>query len=399
MPTKKGHANANNLQSSRAGQQTYAQKKQAEKKRKRLLAIIASILIVLLIAAASVFIWNYEGTEGDETGEQDSTGQQNQDNGDNGNRLSDGGGSGHSGGLTYESPIDIDPDDEVYLREDSDHIAPGLEEYEEEHSSEADNWEAPDGSVSDYQEGGSDEADTGNTYTPGEQINRNDVNNADSSVRYYIEQRGAEVDGVGSSTSGNSGGVASMFPSRDAGYTNNYDLYQIDGQYNPMYSYVLAEDVQFFYGHHLQRLLNPVYGNWWEAQMGNEYPYRHVGSIGGLQDMFHPDWWEENVVNGGYENVPVLADWNGDNFGNDELTDGPRWFGEIRSHNVSLGSNDRITSTFQVRWTAYTSDDSGADRERVTKDSTLRLVLEPNPNPYAVNNRLVIVDAELTVNN
>lgn len=377
--------------------------KDRQKRKKLLLTIIGIIVTIILLGGSAVAILNYEGGSGEAGGSANSenTGNGGGNSGSNGtdgsgsgsgsggsNGLSDpSAGSGSGGSLSYRSPINITPEDEVYLDFTPAELEEGLAAFEEDYES---SYTVPEGSVGDYTapNASTDLEGTGNTYTPGETISADDVSPAEANVRYYIEQRQRDTEDVGS--------ASLFFPSRDAGYTNNPDNYELeDGSFNPLYSYVLAEDVQYFYGHHLQRLLNPVYGNWWQAQLGSDSPNRFAEGVYELEDMFSSEWWEENVVNGNPSNLPIMADFNGDNFGGMDLAVGPRWFGEITGHEISVNSGDRITSVIEVKFTSFPEDPA---QKPAVRSGVLTLTVEPNLNSEAVNNRLVISEADLKLN-
>lgn len=264
-------------------------------------------------------------------------------------------------------------------------IEGGLTDYEETDYSAS--YELPEDSVSgNAGEENPEDSDTTGGYGHSwnyEEVDPNDFSWNNSDARYYIEQTQREL----------VQDISFAFPSRAAGFTNNPEHYTLEGgSYNPMYSYVLAEDVEYFFGHHLQRLLNPLYGGWWHAQLGNDFESRTVNA-GEFVDMFTESYWEDNIVEGDVSNLPIYADWDGDNFGGRELTDGPRWFGEIESMENSV-NEDTITSVIEVEYTSF-----NANGGRENSNGTLELTIVPNPDEGAsVNNRLVISEASLTIN-
>lgn len=204
---------------------------------------------------------------------------------------------------------------------------------------------------------------------------------------------------IETSTTANSiAGYAGNFPSRYEGYTNYVGDERLeDGTHNPMYSFVLREDLLFAFGHHVERLINPVYGNWWIWQHGGENATTNIESFL-FEDMFTEEWWNENITESDKSNLPVFADWDHNDYGRDDLWDGIRWVGEVTNNNVTTiqtqnGTSFDIRSQMDILFTAY--DDEGETLERT---GTLTIVLTPNyEDDRVINYRLLISEADLVM--
>lgn len=188
------------------------------------------------------------------------------------------------------------------------------------------------------------------------------------------------------------GDIAQNWPAREMGYTNNPDReVDDDGMPNPWYSYVLAEDVQWFFGNNLQRIINPVYGGWF---YDHENPQDMDTSV--FRELFTEGWWEENIEDGDASNLPIFADWNNDSYGGQEVgTYG--WFGEVVDSNVEVVPDEEgysvINATLDLEYSALSS---GGDT--ITREAQLDIQVIPNQEDTDdINNRFLISNAQLTV--
>lgn len=184
--------------------------------------------------------------------------------------------------------------------------------------------------------------------------------------------------------------AASQYPSRAEGYMNNPDqVYLEDGSLNPMYSFVLSEDIEFFFGHTVQRLLNPLYGGWTSLTLGIDnkninIAQRHFG------DMFSSDWFEENLKENDISALPVFANWENESY--EEF--GREWYGEMDDVQIIFREDsDVFDATIDVKYSRYSQNGSVEEKRGV-----LKLTATPNyESPEDTNNRYVITDAKLSL--
>lgn len=188
-------------------------------------------------------------------------------------------------------------------------------------------------------------------------------------------------------------------------YTNDASLeYLEDGTLNPQYSYTLQEDYLQAYSVYLQRLINPIFGDWYLAQGGNGTPMKTNAYFNGLVDMFSNDWWESNIeYDVDYSAIPVMADWEGDNFGGLELAEVvPGRYGvfygvvdeERQVTADSLGMDERGAEIIKIS-TPIIYSAFGQNDELIELKGMLNLTLESNEDIFNIHNRVVISHAEL----
>lgn len=189
-------------------------------------------------------------------------------------------------------------------------------------------------------------------------------------------------------------------------YTNDITQKTIDGHPNRNFAYALKEDYMIAYSTYINRLINPVFGDWIYQQ--RDFPLRPMKADPNfrvLAGMFHPDWWKENIVeNEDYSKLPILADWNGDNFADSTLS--PRneetigvWYGELNVNEDNMISTEYlgrdeneahiVEIITPIKYYAW-----GENNKKVNKSANLRMRLASNPVAY-MPNRVVITDIEL----
>lgn len=199
--------------------------------------------------------------------------------------------------------------------------------------------------------------------------------------------------------------VAGDWEDAPKAYTNDASLeYLEDGTLNPQYSYTLQEDYLQAYSVSLQRLINPIFGNWYLAQGGNGTPMKTNAYFNGLVDMFSNEWWESNIeYDVDYSAIPVMADWEGDNFGGLELAEVvPGRYGvfygvvdeERQVTADSLGVDERGAEIIKIN-TPIIYSAFGKNDEIIELKGMLNLTLESNEDIFNMYNRVVISHAEL----
>ena len=159
------------------------------------------------------------------------------------------------------------------------------------------------------------------------------------------------------------------------GYTSSVEeALNEDGTPNPYFSYVTSELFLNESTDIVNRLINPVYGNWTPYQFASNSPATNFEpSV--LGDIFSSGYVERNFSKPDKSYLPVFADWAGNDYGlgGSLLPQGVRWVGEVQDAQAFYeydreALNYVTTATYQVRYTAWTTE-----REKVTKDGTLTL--------------------------
>ena len=205
-------------------------------------------------------------------------------------------------------------------------------------------------------------------------------------------------------------GVQGTWDGAGTAYTNKIeDKFINDNVINPEYAYALKEDYVEAYSTYVQRLINPTFGEWIFAQKYSPAEsVKNKAEYQVLNDMFSDEWWAANVKeNEDYSAIPVLADWNGDNFGGLEFAEPvPSRYGtffgvvnETEENYVTvetLGKDERDSEILKidtpVKYVAF-----GVDDELIEKFGTLSMTLASNSEPISPN-RVVIVESKLTLN-
>lgn len=184
--------------------------------------------------------------------------------------------------------------------------------------------------------------------------------------------------------------AASQYPSRAEGYVNNPDqVYLPDGSYNPMYSFVLSEDIEFFFGHSVQRLLNPLYGDWVDLTLGLDNKNSTIAQRK-FGDMFSSDYFAENIKDNNISALPILANW--DNQSYEDF--GREWYGEMEDVKIVFQDGTEVfDATIDVKYSRFASNGSVDEKKGI-----LTLTASPNyESPEDTNNRYVITNAKLSM--
>lgn len=184
--------------------------------------------------------------------------------------------------------------------------------------------------------------------------------------------------------------------------------YLEDGSQNPHYSYTLKEDYLLAYSVYVQRLINPTFGKWIFAQHYTpSRPLKDKEDFNVLSDMFSDDWWETNISEGeDYSALPIVVDWEGDDFGGLELAE-PKpgrygtFFGQIdeseeenrftQVNNIGVDNNNSpiLEVNTPIKYVAF-----GIDDKPIEKKGNLVLTLSSNDKLHEIF-RVVISDAKL----
>lgn len=194
-------------------------------------------------------------------------------------------------------------------------------------------------------------------------------------------------------------------------YTNDVSKQFENGKPNPNFSYTLAEDYEKAYVIYTERLLNPMFGNWSSTQSYGDYkvPTKENGKFNELRDMFSSKWWNENIDEyKDYSNLPVLVEWEKDNWSQYNLAKRDVDIYGVFYGQVNETENNLITveilgvdELFEqpiikvktpVKYSAFKENGSLAEIE-----GTLELTLQANENSLDSNNRIIISNARLHV--
>lgn len=196
----------------------------------------------------------------------------------------------------------------------------------------------------------------------------------------------------------------------DDEYTNDTEKkYLPNGEDNPKYSYALREDYQKAFATITERLLNPLYGGWLEAQdpIGEKAKTQEQFEV--LSSAFDVDWWNKNVKKNNYSKLPIYADWDNNNFGGLKLSErsggiNGTFFGKIKetkakkvkARTVGFMKNSELPFVkveLPVEFVAY-----DINEKKLKKTGTLIFTLVPNEDTNNPTMRVVAKDARLIIN-
>lgn len=191
-----------------------------------------------------------------------------------------------------------------------------------------------------------------------------------------------------------------LLPSEELGYTSDVNKVEnADGTLNPWYSYQTKENMEYVFSTYTQRLINPIYGNWYMLPIGQPGQVEASFNEATFKDMFTEDWWNKNIDANNHKQIPIMADWNGDNFGGLDLKDTGKgvFFGEIKSTNVEMedaqsGNGVNLLITSDVEYVAFDKKN-----KKIKKNGELFIKLVPNEESTDITHRALIDDAQLTL--
>lgn len=185
-------------------------------------------------------------------------------------------------------------------------------------------------------------------------------------------------------------------PSEEAGFTSDPTKAKLpDGTLNPMYSTMTAQDYQRTVESYIERLANPIYGNWQQYQYAEGKASERL-DLSRFSDMFSPEYLEKNKGKPYKDYIPIYADWSSDNYGlkNTLLDNGPRWIGKVNSMESNFTYDDNTQQyssdvTVKIRYSAWAQDQTILHKDGVLK---LKVVTDTNS-----KTNLHITDASLNV--
>lgn len=178
-----------------------------------------------------------------------------------------------------------------------------------------------------------------------------------------------------------------------------------NGKDNPLFSYALKEDYENAFVIYTERLLNPTFGDWVFFQRANK-SLKSASELGVLKNMFTSTWWDENIKEGeDYSKLPILVDWNGDDWGGIQLAERETgrygtFYGKIEKDSEKFTSNiigddengmPIMEFEVPVEYSAFGKD------AIITKKGLLTITLKSNSESITPSERVVINSAKLEI--
>lgn len=216
----------------------------------------------------------------------------------------------------------------------------------------------------------------------------------------YSERKRNDADGLKKDVISWSQGTtfinfSSGMPSSSQGFTDDVNkASNADGTPNMNYSYQSKENLEYNFGLYMNRLLNPVFGEWNGVLMGPERETYFPENV--FKDMFTNEWWEANITPNDHSKLPIYVDWANDNYGGLSVED--HWYGEVvlltaTSQADSENQGVDVDITAEIKFT--NTDKNGKLLERT---GILKLQLVDNVDSYDLEHRNLINKASLTIN-
>lgn len=174
--------------------------------------------------------------------------------------------------------------------------------------------------------------------------------------------------------------------------------YNSDGTANPNYSYLTAENVSAQINDDIERIINPVYGNWVTLQMMGDRDGYQGFPLKDFADMFDPNMASDIATtdwNKARQLVPLMADWDNNAFGGQYAGwDGSLLIGRQTddmscTFNIQNTLDDSITCSVPV--TYYGNNGSDADNP-VQINKTLTITYKPNYSDNSGSSRRILIE-------
>lgn len=172
-----------------------------------------------------------------------------------------------------------------------------------------------------------------------------------------------------------------------------------DGTLNGDYSYLNAGNVTQQVMDDVQRIINPIYGEWTYLQSASTMSETDVNDVSGkFADMFQRDTLVKLSSSPGIDYVkstlPLFADWNRDLYGGVAASTTTSVVGVPQAplscdFNIQGVAGDNIICSIPVRYTFISSDPGKSD---VTVDKNLKLTYSPNYNDSSAS-RVIVLDS------
>lgn len=174
--------------------------------------------------------------------------------------------------------------------------------------------------------------------------------------------------------------------------------YNSDGTANPNYSYLTADNVSAQINDDIERLINPIYGDWVTLQMMGDRDGYQGFPLKDFADMFDPNMASDIATtdwNKVRQLVPLMADWDNNSFGNQyadwdgSLLIGRRTDDMSCTFNIQNTLDDSITCSAPI--TYYGRNGSDADNP-VQINKTLTITYKPNYSDGSGSSRRILIE-------
>lgn len=176
--------------------------------------------------------------------------------------------------------------------------------------------------------------------------------------------------------------MTSVYPSVTEGFTSDpNNMYDEDGLPNIYYSTATREDIKFLVVQYLNRLYNPMFGNWIQYQYGKDH------KTSNMSDQIYGDMFTDSYIEKNKENMPFYTDKEGNDYGikwsNNDVSK-PRFVGVI-SEISKLETDDTLnTILVEAIIDMYANTAEGKVHRTLTVNLQLVSTIEKS-NPFVIN--------------
>lgn len=171
--------------------------------------------------------------------------------------------------------------------------------------------------------------------------------------------------------------------------------YHSRGEMDDMQVPYTREDYIRASGEYIERLINPTFGGWSDMQYSNA-DINNNFPTGKLLDMFSTRYAEANKGAPLKTWMPVYADWEGNDYGMDNLSNVSRWHGEVDNIKTQVNNYGSVNENIKVAVdvTFYAWDNDG---QKIKQQGQLFLTLIPGKE--SKGERVIVIDqADLRIN-
>lgn len=184
------------------------------------------------------------------------------------------------------------------------------------------------------------------------------------------------------------GNLIQSIPSKADGYTSNpEEILDEEGFPNLYYTTILQEDIKEYAILYLNRIVNPIFGDWVNYQYGKEYNSEEIDPVI-YSDMFTPDYIEKNK-----KNLPFLTDKNKNNFGYewDEIKEKQARVIGVVDDIYEISSNDDFT---EINLKATIATFANTKNSQIRKNYEVSMKLVKNEDTTQ-NNKILISEFDI----
>lgn len=180
--------------------------------------------------------------------------------------------------------------------------------------------------------------------------------------------------------------MTEVFPSTADGFTNDVgQMYDEDGLPNIYFTTATKEDIKFNTIQYINRLINPIFGEW------TKYQYGKINDPAEMSPEIYDNMFTQNYISKNSKKMPFLADFDKNDFGyqwSNEYTNNPRFIGVIKDIDNFVTNEEMNQIDIEASIEVHGNPNSG----KITKNYKLKMKLIID---VENNNKLLIDEIEM----